>query len=482
MKVLFVTSEAHPLIKTGGLADVCGSLPIALKRQRQDVRVVLPAYPQVVAKAGALKLLAEVTLPDSSQPVRILAGQLPESKVPLYLVDTPELFDRDGGPYGDQHGEDWHDNAERFAHFSQVAVEIAMDRAGLNWQPELVHCHDWQSGLVPALLSLEENRPKTLFTIHNLSYQGLFDHLTFARLGLADSLWHMHGLEFHGMLSMIKGGLIYADWLTTVSPTYAREIQTGEYGYGLEGLLSHRADRLIGILNGIDDEIWNPNRDALIEHPFNAHKLKGKAANKAALQQQFGLTVDADRPLFGLVGRLVEQKGIDLVIENLPWLLARGAQLALLGSGESRFESVLLDFAKDYPDQIGLEIGYNEQLAHRIEASADLFLMPSRFEPCGLNQLYSLRYGTVPVVRSTGGLADSVIHADAESMADGSATGFRFEHADIGGLRWALGEALNLFNSDPKGWQQLVRNGMRQDFSWKSSAHHYIELYHKALS
>jgi len=481
MKILFVTSEVHPLIKTGGLADVCGSLPLALKRLKQDVRVVLPAYPQVMQRVGSVREVATLNLAGTTIPVRILEGRLPESQVKLYLVDAPELFDRPGGPYGNESGQDWPDNAERFALFSRAAVEIAMGRSGIKWSAELVHCHDWQSGLVPALLSLEQTRPVTLFTIHNLSYQGLFEQQAFSRLALPPALWSLHGLEFHGQLSMIKGGLAYADWLTTVSPTYAEEIQTPAFGYGLEGLLHHRAEELVGILNGIDFDEWNPNNDPLIPHSYSARSLAGKGINKRELQAHFGLEQAPNRPLFGLVGRLVEQKGIDLVIENLPWLIDQGAQLAILGSGEQRFEAALTDISNRYPQQVGVEIGYNEQLAHTIEAGADIFLMPSRFEPCGLNQLYSLRYGTVPIVRRTGGLADSVVHTDERSLIDGSATGFLFDHANGRGLRSAAEQALSLYHKAPKQWQQLLRNGMRCDFSWKGSAHHYVELYQKAL-
>ncbi|MGE0082294.1 MAG: glycogen synthase GlgA [Thiohalomonadaceae bacterium] len=480
-KILFVSSEAHPLIKTGGLGDVGGSLPAALKRLRHTVRLVLPAYQQAVARAGKLKTIATLRVTRGGAPAQILEGQMPDTRVKVWLVDVPGCFDRPGNPYLGEDGRDWPDNAERFATFCRVVVELAMDRAGLGWRPDVVHCNDWQTGLVPALLAREDKRPATVFTIHNLAYQGLFPWDKFAALGLPADLWHMHAMEFHNQFSFIKGGLVFADWITTVSPTYAREICGPELGYGLDGLLRHRNDRLTGILNGADYDIWNPAEDQLIPHCYSAATLHHKCANKAALQEQFMLPVDGKKPLVGFVGRMVEQKGIDLVLGTLPALVKKGVQVAVLGAGETVFEKELCALANRHPQSIGYHIGYDEARAHLVEAGADMFLMPSRFEPCGLNQIYSLRYGTPPIVRRTGGLADTVVDATPEALADGSATGFLFDEVSPAAVLTALERALALYRK-PKDWKRLMVTGMAQDFSWEASARAYLEIYARARS
>lgn len=480
-KLLFAVSEVHPLIKTGGLADVAYSLPRALQPHLDDVRLVMPAYRQAVKRAGRLKPVATLQLAGLTQPVRILEGKMPDTGIKLWLIDAPAYFDREGGPYGDVEGIDWPDNATRFTLFSRAIVEIACNRAGLGWQPEVVHCNDWQTGLVPALLHGEATRPATVFTIHNLAYQGLFEAAVFHTLALPASLWAPEGLEFYGRMSFLKGGIAFADRLTTVSPTYAREIQTPDFGYGLEGLLAFRSARLTGILNGADYSLWEPAHDALIEQPYDVDTLDLKAPNKRSLQRSMGLPQTADVPLIGMIGRLVEQKGIDLLLEVLPTLLSHPVQLAVLGSGEKKFEQALLDIARRRPRQVVAYIGYNEELAHRIEAGADMFLMPSRFEPCGLNQLYSLRYGTVPVVRRTGGLADSVVDTTPVRLQDDTATGIVFDHATPAALLHALQRALALYQQ-PAQWRKLVTCGMRQDFSWGRNAAAYLEVYRQALA
>ncbi len=480
-KILFVTSEAYPLIKTGGLGDVSGSLPVAIKALKQDIRIIMPAYRQTLAKVEKLRLVGLQQQEGIAETVRLFEGRFPGTTVKLWLVDSPSHFDRDGGPYQDNQGEDWADNAERFATFARTVVTVATDQAGLEWQPDVVHCNDWQTGLVPALLSLRPQRPATVFTVHNLAYHGYFPPEVFHRLALPHSLWGMDGLEFYGSLSFIKGGLHYADMINTVSPTYAKEILTKYFGYGLEGLLEHRTDRLVGILNGVDYKEWNPADDKHLKHHFNAKNLEGKAKNKRALQSQFGLPKKSDTPLFGLVGRLVEQKGIDLVLEIIPHLVKNDAQLVLLGTGEKAFELALNKAAKSYPKHVGVHIGYSEAMAHQIEAGADIFLMPSRFEPCGLNQIYSLRYGTVPIVRRTGGLADTVVDADEANPGKNCATGFQFEHADSNDLWRAAQRAISLYRDQPKLWRKMMLCGMKQDFSWKQSARHYLELYEQAL-
>ncbi len=481
LKVLFVASEALPLVKTGGLGDVAGSLPVALKALRHDIRIIMPAYREAMHKAEKLHF-ASFKMEGVPETVRLLEGRLPGTRVKLLLVDSPNHFDRPGGPYADPRGHDWPDNPDRFAMLAKVAVAVATDHAELNWQPDIVHCNDWQSGLVPALLSRYPKRPATVFTIHNLAYQGQFPAETFEHLRLPHELWGIDGLEFHGGLSFIKGGLSFADILNTVSPTYAREIQTPAYGCGLEGLLNHRKERLRGILNGVDYNAWNPAKDSYLYANYDHRNLAKKALNKAALQKEFGLPVAPHAPLLGMVGRLVEQKGIDLILGILPRLAELGAQVALIGSGETHFEEALSELARIYPNNIATFIGYNEPKAHRVEAGADMFLMPSRFEPCGLNQIYSLRYGTVPIVRRTGGLADTVIDVNQETLANGSATGIQFQHSTIEGLLWATEKAIHLYRNEPNSWHTMMVAGMRQDFSWKKSAREYLQLYQQALT
>ncbi len=479
-RILFASSEVHPLVKTGGLADVSGSLPVALKNLRRDVRIIMPAYREVLARVDDAEVIA-ILNPDGRHDIRLLETRLPGSSVRIWLVDSPPHFDRDGGPYGRPGAGDWPDNDERFALFARAITAVALGNAGIDWQPDLVHCNDWQCGLAPALLSLAPARPATVFTIHNLSYQGLFPAESFGRLGLPDALWSMHGLEYYGGLSFIKGGIAFADMLSTVSPSYAGEIQTPAYGYGLDPLLRHRADRLVGILNGVDYRQWNPARDPHLPRRYNAWTLSGKAANKTALQAGFGLPQDRKIPLLGMIGRMVEQKGVDLMLDVLPWLMTQEAQLVVLGSGDPALEERLRVAVERWPGRIGVHIGYDEGLAHRIEAGADMFVMPSRFEPCGLNQIYSLRYGTVPVVSRTGGLADTVIDADDQALDAGIATGYVFNTPDPGHLRAALQRALACYRQ-PKVWKRLIFQGMQQDFGWRQSARRYLELYRTAAA
>lgn len=476
-KILFAASEAHPLIKTGGLGDVAGALPAALHALGQDVRLILPAYRDAMQRIGELKV-ASLALQTDPYPVRLLAGRLPGTRVPVYLVDSPQHFDRAGNPYVGPDGRDWPDNAERFAVYARAVVAIARNEAGLDWQPDLVHGNDWQTGLVSALLTQHTPRPATVFTIHNLAYQGLFPESEYRRLGLPPELWSLSGLEFYGQASYIKGGLVYADMLSTVSPTYAAEICTPAFGCDLDGLLRERAARLRGILNGADYGVWDPAHDPHLPHHYSAANLQGKAANKAALQRELGLPRAGELPLIGFVGRLVEQKGVDLVLAILPELLEEHeVQVAILGRGGKEFEQALTALAAHYPQRCHVRIGFSEPLAHRIEAGADLFLMPSRYEPCGLNQIYSLRYGTPPVVRRTGGLADTV--TDVAAGLDQS-TGFVFDEPSPRALLEAVRRALRLYREEPHTWQQIVRNGMARDYSWQRSAKEYLALYEQA--
>ena len=477
-KILYISSEAFPLIKTGGLADVAGSLPIALTKQSQDARLLLPAYPEVLGKIKKRKVVS--TSSYYHLPVQIIETRLPGSNIIVWLVDCPALFNRPGGPYTDKHGQAWHDNALRFAVFCHVAVDIAVNKLLPNWQPDVVHCNDWQTGLVPALLSLHAKRPATVFTIHNLAYQGIFDQQTFVDLHLPEELWHIDGLEFYGQLSFIKGGLAYADKITAVSPSYAREILQPEFGYSLDGLLNSRSEHLSGILNGIDEKHWNPGTDEYLEHKYNRRSLDKKSINKTELQKTLSLPVDASTLMIGMVSRLVEQKGLDIILQSLAKLFTLPVQLVILGTGETHYELQLSEWAQRQPDQLKVVIGYNEQLAHRIEAASDVYLMPSTFEPCGLNQLYSLRYGNLPIVTQVGGLADTVTDASEENIKNHTANGFVIRAQSSAALLSTVQHALTLYQ-EPEIWRQLQINAMSGDFSWQASAKRYISLYQQIL-
>jgi len=479
VKILFVASEAYPLIKTGGLGDVCGSLPPALIEQGADLRLLLPAYPEARDRTGALIPIARLSL--SGVAATLLEGQFPGTALKVWLLDHPPSWERAGGPYLDPLGRPWDDNAARFALLCRAACEIGLGRAGLDWRPDLVHGHDWQAGLVPALLSMEAARPATLFTVHNLAYQGVFPRASFGELALPSKLWTPEGLEFHGQLSFIKGGVGFADRLNTVSPTYAREICTPEFGCGLDGLLRHRGDRLSGILNGIDTRLWNPQNDPYLNHHYSADDLAGKRANKIALQSELGLNSDPGVPLAGFIGRLVHQKGVDLLLAALPQLDTMPLQIAVLGSGDAEYEQRLHAAAASRPGRMSVLIGYDEQLAHRIQAGSDFLLMPSRFEPCGLTQLHALRYGTVPIVHRVGGLSDTVVEEEPQRWANGDATGFLFDDASPEQLVAAITRAVTRYRDRPS-WRQLVVNGMRQDHSWGQRALDYLDLYRHTLS
>lgn len=474
--ILFATSEVFPLIKTGGLADVAASLPRALIRLKHNVRIVLPGYASVM-KAAASDVKKVTVLDVDGESVTLWKTLLPSTRVLVWLVDAPAFSERDGNPYCGPDGYDWPDNAQRFLLFAKVARLIALNQAGLDWPVDVVHCNDWQTGMIPALLAQDNPHPATVFTIHNLAYRGLFSWDTFASLGLPHGLWHMDRLEFYGQFSFMKGGLVYADRITTVSPTYAEEIQTPDAGNGLDGLLRHRQAVLSGILNGIDADEWNPGTDKHIAQTYNRRTLSNKAKNKIALQERSGLEV-SDKPLLGFIGRLVDQKGVDLILGNLPQLLSEGCQCVILGSGMKDYEERLTQLVQEFPDQLSVTIGYSEALAHQIEAGVDIFLMPSAYEPCGLNQLYSLRYGTLPVVHAVGGLRDSVIDFAEPTQTD--ATGFMFYQYTAHGLYSAIQRALTAFQ-DKKIWRMLQNNGMSKDLSWQRSAEEYGRLYGELL-
>lgn len=477
-KLLFVASEAYPLIKTGGLADVAGSLPEVLRQQGMDVRLLLPGYQHVLESISDPELVAELEVAGTA--LRILATRLPGTQLVTWLLDHPVFSQRPGNPYHDQHGQPWPDNADRFLLLSRLAAAISTGEAGMDWRPDVLHCNDWHTGPAIALTHLSEQRPRTVFTIHSLAHMGLFDRATFDRLQLPEHFWQDGALEFYNQCSFIKGGLVYADYITTVSPTYAHEICAAPGGMGLEGLLAQRRERLIGILNGIDHSVWNPSSDPYLEHCYGPDSLADKALNKTALQRALGLVERDDCPLVGIVGRLVEQKGLNLILPILDEILASPAQLVVLGTGEARLEQQFQALAAAHPDTVSVVLAYDESLAHRIEASADIFLMPSLFEPCGLNQLYSLRYGTLPLVRQVGGLADTVTDASPEALADGTATGFVFKLPDSGELMDAMRRATGLWH-DKAAWRQLQLTAMAQDFSWQRSAIRYLELYNSPV-
>ncbi len=477
-RLLFAASEAYPLIKTGGLADVAGCLPEVLRQQGMDVRLLLPGYQHVLETIERPFLVGQLEVAGTT--LRILGTRLPGTEVETWLLEHPLFSWRPGNPYHDPHGQPWPDNAERFALFSRVAAAIATGQAGLEWRPDVLHCNDWHTGLAIALTHLSEQRPRTVFTIHSLAHMGLFDRPTFDRLGLPEHFWRDDALEFYNQCSFIKGGLVYADYITTVSPSYAREICESPGGMGLEGLLRLRRERLVGILNGIDSQVWNPATDPYLEQRYGADTLADKARNKAALQTALGLAPAADRPLVGLVGRLVEQKGLELILPVLEEMLASPVQLVVLGTGEPRYERRLQAVAAAHPDAMAVVLAYDESLAHRIEAAADIFLMPSLFEPCGLNQLYSLRYGTLPLVRAVGGLADTVVDSNPQTLADGSATGFAFRRPDAAALLATLRRAAALWY-DQQAWRRVQLSAMAQDFSWQRSARRYLQLYDAPL-
>jgi len=476
MRVLFSTSEAAPLVKTGGLADVAGALPAALRALGVDARLLLPAYRTVkAAVAGARErgvLPAVAGLPAA----RLLEVRT-QNGVPAYLIDCPALYDRDGGPYQDDSGADWFDNAQRFGLLSRAAAALGCASSPLEWRPQVVHCNDWQTGLAPAYLrSARDARAASLITIHNLAFQGIFDASLLSILGLAPETYSVAGLEFYGSISYLKAAISYADAITTVSPTYAREIQSEPLGFGLQGLLAQRSAALSGILNGIDTDEWDPARDPHIAAHYGPDTLDRKRANKGSLQEYFGLEQIPELPLVGMVSRFTDQKGVDLVIEAAPRILRLPAQMVLVGTGAREFEDDVRRIAAHFPGRAAAFVGFDEALAHRVEAGADLFLMPSRFEPCGMNQMYSQRYGTPPVVRETGGLADSVVDCTPASLAAGAATGFTFAPASGLALLDAVERAVQAYR-DPPTWRTLQRNGMARDFSWRASAQKYAEIY-----
>ena len=504
MRCLFAASEVTGFAKTGGLADVAGSLPRALARRGVDMAVILPLYGSVRRGPAPLEPTEHVfTIPFGDQPVtgRLWRSTLPQSTIPVYLVEQKEFFERDDPALGrglyqftktDGTRADYLDNSRRFAFFSRAVLEAVRL---LDFWPDVLHINDWQTGLVPVYLReiYRQTKPhdlrqryermRTLCTIHNLGYQGLFTHLDMPVLSLPWKLFNYEQLEFYGHINFLKAGIVFADLINTVSPMYAREIQTLYFGCGLQGVLLQRARQLCGIVNGVDYHRWDPAHDAHLAAHYDADSVApGKPVCKAHLQKACGLAVEPNTPLLGMISRLVDQKGLDLLLEAAPALLRQGPQLVVLGEGDPAYHVALLKLQEKYPGQVAVKLVQDEKLAHQIEAGADIFLMPSQYEPCGLNQLYSLKYGTLPVVRATGGLADTVFDASNKNLEAGKATGFVFVPYAAAEFLEAVSRALDCYRRQPRTWVALQQTGMRQDWSWNRSAAEYEGLYRRLVN
>ena len=480
MNVLLASSEVFPFSKTGGLADMVGALASALAREGHEARVVTPLYRGIREKYPALRKVDwYFHLPLGLKHVPGELWELDVSRgLKIYFIDQPGYFDR-SGIYQENHFS-YADNAERFIFFSKCVVHLARY---LPWRPDVVHVHDWQTGLVPALMAQLHregwgNPPPVCLTIHNLAYQGVFPEAAFALTNLPENIFSTEGAEFFGLLNCLKAGIAFADFITTVSPRYAREITTEEFGCGLDGLLRRRQTHLAGILNGVDYGEWNTTRNPHLPKPYSIGRMAGKKNNKLELQKLLGLPANESTPLFGTISRLAEQKGVDIQLGALAEMLNTKMQFVMLGSGSPEYERGYRDLARHFPDKVAVRFGYDETLAHQIEAGCDFFLMPSRFEPCGLNQMYSLRYGTIPIVRATGGLDDSVIDWTQNPRL---ATGIKFFEYTSRSLAKAIRKALVLY-SQPKLLQACRRNAMQADFSWTQTVHNYLSIYQKCLS
>ncbi|MCX7897329.1 MAG: glycogen synthase GlgA [Rhodocyclaceae bacterium] len=483
MRLLFVASEIAPWVKTGGLGDVAGALPAALARLGIDVRILVPRYPALRSLQATGRFLERF----ASLGGAMAAAELYEASLApnlcVWLLDCPDYYDRPGNPYLGPEGRDWLDNHLRFGLLSRLAARLASPASPLAWRPDVLFANDWQAALAPYYLRFYEpaGSAKSVLAIHNLAFQGVFPPQYLDELGLFARDWHIDGVEYYGQISFLKAGIRHADKLVTVSPTYAREIATEAGGMGLGGLLAARAADLVGIVNGIDTEIWNPARDVYLDTPYDLERLADKRRNTEALRAEYGLASRADVPLVGVVSRLTHQKGHDLVAQIGEDIVELPAQLIVLGTGEAAIEVAFRALALRHPANVGVTIGYDERLAHRIEAGADFFLMPSRFEPCGLNQLYSQAYGTPPIVTAVGGLADTVVDATPENIAAGLATGFVCPEASPTAILAALTRAVRLWREEPEGYRQLQRVGMSRDYGWDAPARRYLALFRALL-
>ena len=478
-RVLHAAAELFPWVKTGGLGDVMAALPPALLAVGVDARLVVPGYPALI-DALPLTEVARLQSPFALERVRLCLARLPDSGVRLYVIDHAAFYDRPGSAYADPAGHDWGDNHRRFALLGWVAAALGQG-ADPGWRADIVHGHDWHAGLAPAYLKAAGAATPSVFTVHNLAYQGYFWPGAFAELALPPAFFSMYGVEYNGGVSFMKAGLYYADRLTTVSPTYAQEIQTPTYGMNLDGLLLARSSVLRGVLNGVDARIWAPESDTALPQTYSLEDAPaGKAAAKAALQRRLGLAEEPEAPLFGMVTRLTWQKGFDLLLAAVPGMVGFGAQLAVLGTGDGDLERGIAGAALAHPGRVGVMLAYAEELAHLIIAGSDGVLVPSRFEPCGLTQLYALRYGALPVVRRTGGLADTVMDTNAVTLADETATGFVFEGESGEALLGAVQRAVALY-PEKATWHKVMRQAMTRDFSWESSARQYLALYRELV-
>ena len=481
MRVLHAGAEIFPLVKTGGLADVLGALPQALIGAGADARLLLPGLPAIVQGLERQRVVGELGALFGAAKVTLRCGTLVQSGVPAYVVDAPLLYQRPGNPYLAADGSDWPDNAQRFALLGWVAAHLASGELDSDWKPDILHLHDWHAAMACAYLAAHPGAAAaTVYTVHNLAYQGLFDVGDYPLMGLPSRLMAPGGLEFHGQFSFMKSGLVFADRVTTVSPTYAGEMATAEFGCGLDGLVRTRGEKVSGILNGVDSTVWSPQSDLSIAAQYSSKALVGKGKCKVALLGALGLEVDSKAPLFAVVSRLTSQKGLDLVLAKLPELVAQGAQLAVQGSGDAALEAALTVAATQYRGKVAVRLGYDEAFAHQMIAGADAMLVPSRFEPCGLTQLYALRYGTVPVVRRVGGLADTVVDAGQGTVVAEHATGFTFGPATPEALGGALARAIACYRQSAP-WRQIMLRGMAQDFSWDTAAEKYLALYRSML-
>jgi starch synthase len=476
-RVLQVGAEIFPLVKTGGLADVLGALPQALQRQGADVRLLLPGLPAIAEALVDPRLVCEIGPCFGAARVRLHLGRMPGSEVPAYVIEAPSLYRRPGGPYLDDDGVEWVDNLERFALLGWVAAHIASGELDPDWVPGVMHAHDWHAAMGCAYLAAHPTpHVTTVFTVHNLAFQGLFPSADFPLLGLPSRFMASNALEYHAQLSFMKAGLKFARRITTVSPTYAHEITTPEFGCGLDGVIRGRGADVSGVLNGVDPTVWDPLTDVHLAARYGAGKPAPKARCKQALQAELGLNPRRGAPLFGVVSRLTSQKGLDLLLGALPLLIKRGGQLALQGTGDAELEAAFVAAAQAHPGEVAVCIGYDEALAHRLIAGADAIVVPSRFEPCGLTQLYGLRYGSLPIVRRVGGLADTVVDASEDAVRGDGATGFVFDSATVGALEVALERAVATY-ATPTVWSRMVTRAMQQEFSWDEAARAYLELY-----
>jgi starch synthase len=485
LSILMVSAEVHPLAKVGGLADVMGALPRALAEAGHEVRIALPFYKKIVdggLKTTPIKAAGEFDIPlgDTTVSARAHSARLPGTKVDVLLIENDRFFGRDGIYSSDTTGEGFSDNAERFIFFSRAVLRLARL---MDLKPDIIHCHDHQTGFIPAWLRDEPNADVyfkdtgIVYTIHNLAYQGVFPRKIGYAAGFSEHMMKpMGGIEFHGEVNMMKAGIIYSDTITTVSPTYAREIQTAEFGHGLEGVLTSRERDLVGILNGADYSVWDPESDKLIPFRYSVQDQTGKRLCREHLIKRLGLKVADGVPIVGMISRLVDQKGFDLVAEAMDRMVGLDLGVVILGTGEKKYHDLLTGYAGRYPDRVSVNIAFDEEVAHQIEAGCDMFLMPSRYEPCGLNQMYSMKYGTVPIVRKTGGLADSVIDFDASP----DSTGFVFEEYSADALYEAVRRARETYR-DGNAWRQLVLRAMKRDFSWRRQSGEYIETYAATL-